>query len=539
MLQSILSLNRRGRLTALLFSVVPGILLVLFLAACAPDLANPPRLATATTVAGARVTNTPAPIQVPAPTPTGSPIGQSSPATDSQALPAVTLWVNKTSPQYEAALEEIIANFTARYDIRVELVTVAPDMLPDLAKTVATTATYALPDLIMLPLEYTVGWAEDGLLDPEAASAVLAELGPETFDQTALDLVKVDEQIAALPSDGWQQLVLYRSDWFAEEELPPPDSFEAMLTAAEVISDRTVLTSTVVSEVVNLTYSFNMPTESSLRPTSRTFEQMAIANGCQLIDGQGELHILDPVCQDTLEFYRFLCNTYCPPGVQTEVSTLNAYLEGRVGMIIASPAVLPAVAGLDDSYKPSCPECDAPGFLAENTGVVTKISGRSEQASAENLGQIAYLGITPTADDAALIFARYWFNEGYLEWLAVEPARKVPMRRGTPAEPTRFLDTWYQLPLVEGEEPLATFFGEETAERLVTDLVNADRWGYTQGEGALITTIYEELTMSILLQELLSGYYDSNRAAIEGYKRIVELIPDYEYYVDPEPTPEE
>ena len=46
------------------------------------------------------------------------------------------------------------------------------------------------------------------------------------------------------------------------------------------------------------------------------------------------------------------------------------------------------------------------------------------------------------------------------------------------------------------------------------------------------------MTLSILLQELLSGYYDADRAAIEGYKRLVELIPDYEYYFDPEPTPE-
>ena len=51
-------------------------------------------------------------------------------------------------------------------------------------------------------------------------------------------------------------------------------------------------------------------------------------------------------------------------------------------------------------------------------------------------------------------------------------------------------------------------------------------------------TVLNRTAKSFLLQELLSGYYDADRAAIEGYKRLVELIPDYEYYFDPEPTPE-
>ena len=364
----------RGRqvLLALLLLLLPAVIL----AACAPDLTNPPRLATETAQASVPSTDTPAPAQLPAPTPTGAALPDDRVASTSQAYPTVTLWVNKTSPQYEAALEAMIDRFGDKHQIHIELVTVAPDLLPELVEMVATTSTYALPDLILLPLEYTVGWAEEGLLDPAAASDVLAELGAETFNQAALELVTVDGGVAALPSDGWQQLLLYRSDWFAEESLEPPTDFDTMLTAAEVISDQ-----------ANLIYSFNMPTESSLRATTRTFEQMAIANGCQLIDEKGELHILDPVCEDALEFYRNLCNSYCPPGVQTEVSALNAYLDGRAGMIMASPAVLPAIAGLDDTYKPECVECDTPGFLAENTGLVTTITGRSEAASPENLGE--------------------------------------------------------------------------------------------------------------------------------------------------------
>jgi len=512
----------RQRLPWLLLPL--SVLLLVALAACAPGLLNPPR--EAAELPGAPPTSEPMVMR--APTPTGEPyLGQVAPPSG-DGNPTLTLWVEKPTARYEGALRELIDTFTARHQISVELVTVPPELLPDLVTTAATTTTFDLPDVVLAPLEYIPGWEEQGILDAEAATAILEELGPDSFDQEALQLVSRGGQVAAIPSDGWQQLLLYREDWFEEKDLPAPTDFEAMLTAAEVISDRT-----------NLIYSFNMPTESSLVATTRAFEQMAIANGCQLIDDKGELLILEDVCRDALDYYRFLCNSYCPPGVQTEVSALNAYLSGRAGFIVATPWALAAIAGLDDDYRPTCPDCSTPGYLAENTGLVTTIEGRSAQASPQNLGVMTYLGITTAANtEAASTFAHFWFDEGYVDWLAIEPARKVPMRLGTPDEPERFLETWFELPLAGSDESIADLFGQEFAETLATDVVNANRWGYTQGEGALITTIFEDLTLSILLQELLSGYYDADRAAIEGYKRLVELIPDYEYYFDPEPTPE-
>lgn len=490
-----------------------------------PDLSDPPRLDAPTIDPATLVAGSEEPLVLPAPTATGEPLAAADPVSQQQAVnPTLTLWVNRSSPRYDQALRQMIDGFTARHNIHVELVTIAPDLLPDLVRRAFISDTTQLPDILLFPVGYAAGWAERGILDPSAAQAVIDDLDPQTFDPAALQLVDFEGQPAAIPSDGWQQLIVYRQDWFSENNLPPPDSFENVLSASEVISDR-----------ANLIYSFNMPTESSLRPTTLAFEQMAIANGCQLIDRRGELHILDPACRDALSFYRLLCNTYCPPGVQTEVSALNAYLSGRTGIIITSPGALPAIAGMDEDYTPTCPECETPGFLAGNTGIVTTLTGRMPEASAQNLGEISYLGITTVADgEAAAAFARYWFDEAYLTWLGVEPERKVPMRLGTPDEPTAFVDAWYELPFGSGSEPIAGVFSPELAQTLATDVVNTNRWGYSQGQGQLVTAIYEQLTVSILLQELLSGYYDSDRAAIEGYKRLVDLIPDYQYYIDPE-----
>lgn len=505
------------------------LLALTLLGACVPNFGEPPRLSAPTADPTALSGGEDEPLILPAPTATGEPLTPDGAEASPQAVnPTITLWVNRSSPQYDAALRQMISSFNDAHNIHVELITIAPDLLPDLVRQAAVSDTTSLPDLVVFPLEYAVGWARRGILDPEAAQAVVEALGAETFNAEALELVTVGRAPAAIPSDGWQQLLIYRSDWFAEKGLQPPDSFERILTAADVISDR-----------VNLIYSFNMPTESSLRATTLAFEQMAIANGCQIIDERGEIQILNPACRDALEFYRFLCNTYCPPGVQTEVSALNAYLAGRTGMFIASPGALSAIAGLDENYTPSCPECTERGYLAANTGIVTTLTGRAGGAAPQNLGEISYLGITSEANqEAAATFARYWFEEGYLTWLGVEPERKVPMRLGTAEDPTAYLDAWFELPFGATEAPLAQLYTAELAQTLAAGVVNTSRWGYSQGQGQLVTAIYEELTLSILLQELLSGYYNSERAAIEGYKRLVDLIPNYQFYVDPEPTPE-
>lgn len=509
-------------------------LFLLLLAACKPAFLDPPRLSTATAQEAGTPTSAPA-LELPAPTPTGT----TDLPTDNQAdnpagsepiaapNPNLIFWGKKGSVEEAAALQTITNEFSAQSGINVELFLVEPELLPDLLHTAVISSAYPMPHVLLLPLEYTVGWAEEGILDIGAAAQMVAALDRETFDPAALDLVQVGGGPAAIPSDGWQQLLLYRSDWFAERDLPPPIDFSAIISAGQAISNS-----------VALIAGFNMPTESSLVATTRAFEQMAIANGCQLVDGKGELQILEPACQDALEFYRFVCNSFCPPGVQTEVSTRNAYLTGRVGMILAPPSLLPMLAGLDPDNMPSCPDCTSPTTLAENTGIVTNIRGRGTAATNANLGNATYLGITTAADtEAAAAFTRYWFNDGYMTWIGSRPEMKVPLRRGTPEEPRRFLEEWAMLPVTAGGPSLSELYGPEVTADLSADILNTSRWGFTQGYGGLVSQIYEDLHLSILLQELLSGYYNSNRAAIEGYKRLVNLIPNYAYYIDPEPTP--
>ena len=502
------------------------------LSACGIDLTNPPRLATATAQAAAPPTATAAVLVLPAPTTTAeagsavSPAGTPPPASDTE----LTIWVNETSSDHRALLDSIASDFADRYGTNVAVQLVSPALLPDLVNTAVLSGT--LPDLILHPVEYTAGWAADGVLDAGAADEVAAWLGRDTFDPAALELASTEGLTAALPSDGYHQLLLYRADWFEALGLQPPDTYEAMAAAAERLFDREAIISGLV-----------IPTESNLVTTQQAFEQIALANGCRLIDEAGEVKFFEPACREALGHYFTTINRFSPPGVQTDTSARNALLSGRTGMIVTSPAILPDLAGLNPAAQPSCDECEASdgvNYLAQNIGIVTDIRGSSPTAAPAAFGNMRNLGITTTADrEAAQAFAQYWFEVAYPQWLSVNPERKVPMRWGTAESPREFIDAWGTQPLAGGDLTLVDVYGPDVVARLREGIAAAPRWGIREGYGALMTRLYDELTLSIVLQEMLSGYFNVDTTLREAYRRTVAQIPNYAFPVPTdEPTPE-
>lgn len=497
------------------------------LTACQSSLLTPPRLATAT--AQAQLTPTPSLEPLILDLPEGTAVPQTAqPTPDGQPNPSITVWINETSAAHTAVLQTMTEELREQYQIDVEMVQVSSNLLPNLVETAVL--TYTLPDVILHPLEYTVGWAERGILDPTAAQEAIDQLGSSTFDPAALELLQLNGETAALPSDGYQHLVIYRTDWFEEKGLETPDTFQSMLTAASTLSD-----------TANFIGGFVVPTESNLVTTHQIFEHMAIANNCSLIDETGRVVILDPVCQEALDFYYTIIHNYSPIGVQTDTSTRNAYLFGRAGLIMFPPSILPQLAGLDPAALPTCPECvEQPDYLASHSSILTHISGPS--GTAVNFGEITSLGITTQADrQAAITFARYWFNEGYATWLAVESEQKVPMRWGTAENPRQFIDSWGTLPLGGSQLSLVDIYGQETVNRLREGIATSPRWGIYEKQGSVIATVYQKLTISVVLQEMLSGYFDTTKTLQETYRRVVELIPNYSYpneLLEPTTTPE-
>jgi multiple sugar transport system substrate-binding protein len=479
--------------------------LLFTIAACQPQLGTPPRLETAEALSNPAVRTTAEPIYLPAPTATNTP-PENQPV-DSAAVPAIEVWINETSEPHRLAVQSMARDFSEQNGVDVSLQFISPALLPDLAATAVLSDT--LPDLILHPLEYTSTWSANGILDPAAADVVIENLGRDTFDQGALELAAFSGQTAAIPSDGYQQLLLYRADWLEGNRLDTPDSYDKMIAAAETLYDPENLVSGLV-----------IPTESNLINTHKSFEHLALANNCQLVSESGEILLLEPECREALDFYFAIVNQFSPPGVQTDTSARNAFLDSRTAMIMSSPSILP------DLVKAN--------RLDRNTGIITNIHGAQSNGEPANFGNITYLGITPGADPAASAFANYWFTEGYQTWLEVESERKVPMRLGTAERPDFYIEAWGTSPVLQGES-LIDIVGSEMVEQLRTGIGSTKRWGFRQGQGELIGDIYNNLTFSVVLQEMLSGYFNSSKTIFEAYNRVINLVPDYSFPIIPTP----
>lgn len=419
-------------------------------------------------------------------------------------------------------LNQLTADFSQAYHIDVEMVLVAPALLPKLMETAVLSDSFDLPDIVLHPVEYTMGWAERGILDTAVTNQIIDDIGRDTFNPAALELVTQDGLAAAIPNDGYPQIVVYRSDWAQELGLTPPDNYTAMLTMAETISS-----------TVDLISGFVIPTESNLVTTHQAFEQIALANGCQLIDEKGEVLILEPACQEALDFYYNIVHNYSPIGVQTDTSAQNAYLAGRTGLIMGSPAILLRLAGLDTAVPPTCPDCTTSDFLAQNSGILTQITGSGALAQPTNLSEIRYWGVTSGADrDTAVTFINYWFNQAYPDWLAIESERKVPQRWGTTEQPRQFIDAWGSQPLTANGPSLRDLYGDSTVNQLRDSVLPTNRWGLPQGQGGLVTKLYEDLTISVTLQEMLSGYFNTTQTLREAHTKIIDFIPNYAYDIE-------
>ncbi len=504
-----------------LMNWLSGLLLVLLVGtACGGSLVTPPR--EATRAAQTAVSPTPRPpaiIAAPTPTPGGIPAPASGVPVAASA-PTLTLWVNENSPAHEVILRQMVADFQEQQGVAVELRLVAPNLLPQLVETAVISPAFDLPDIIIHPLDYTINWAERGVWDTAVTTAALNALGTDTFAPSALALASHGGQLVALPSDGAPQLIIYRQDWFEERGLAAPDSFSTMFAAAESLFDRE-----------RFIAGFVVPTESNLVSTHRIFEHMALANGCQLIDETGRVLLLEPACQNALDFYYDIIHNYSPIGVQTNTSTRDAYLSGRTGLIMAGPEILLQIAGLDPANQPVCPECATqPDFLIQSSRILTTLTGRSNEAEAINFSTLTLLGITAEADaETAVAFAQFWFDNSYETWLSVEPERKIPLRWGDNTNPTRYMAAWGTTPINPDSPSLQELYGAETVEAMKTAVTNTTRWGFPQNQGSLVGDIYRNLTFSVVLQEMLSGYFNTEKTLVEAYNRVVDLLPNYPF----------
>src|SRR5215218_9630390 len=253
----------------------------------------------------------------------------------------IKVWIAETEPDRVRATIRNVAGFTRRTGVKVALEAVGDDEIASRVATAAREGT--LPDVMQLPMASAHDYARKRILNSGAAQDVVRDLGEDTFSARALSLLTNEGRVAAVPSDGWGQLLIYRKDLFERAGLAEPPSLADVRRAAARLNRRGMAGITLATGVDTF--------------TAQSFEHIALAEGCQLVDDAGRVSLDSAACARAFAFYTELARRYSPGGKQDVDTTRDTYFAGRAAMILWSPFLLDAMAGLRDEATPTCPQC--------------------------------------------------------------------------------------------------------------------------------------------------------------------------------------
>jgi multiple sugar transport system substrate-binding protein len=421
----------------------------------------------------------------------------------------LTVWNNEFQPDRMKATEDILADFTKKTGVKTKLVAVPEDQLATLMTNAAAAAK--LPDVVLAtPVGDSHTYAREELFDGDAAQEVVDKLGADTFSKKALDLVSQDGKATGVPSDGWGQLLIYRKDMFDKAGIDTPESLDDIRAAAEKLN---------TGGVAGIT----LATAPGDGFTSETFEHVGLASGCQLVNDSGDVTFDSPECVEALKWYGDVASNYSVEGNQNVDTTRATYFAGRAAMMFWSPFLLDGMAGLRDDTKPACPECKKdPAFLAKNSGLVGPLAGANGEPA--QFGSVSTFNISADANTkAAQALVEYMMSEGYTRWLALSPQGKYPVRHGDKEDPERFTEAWADLDSgVDRKAPLSKFYAKASIDSLGEGVESFQRWGFAQGQGALIGAMSGEQPIANTVADVIGGA-DPAQAAADAQSTIEEI----------------
>jgi multiple sugar transport system substrate-binding protein len=407
----------------------------------------------------------------------------------------IRFWTTEEQPERLAKQQEMAEQFKSATGTTVEVIPVTESDLG--TRATAAFAAGDLPDVIYHTLQYALPWAEAGILDTEAASEVVADLGVDTFAPGAVAMADFNGEVASVPVDGWTQMVVYRKDLFDAAGLAAPSSYADVLAALEKLHNPPEM------------YGFVAATKVDENFMSQVLEHVFLANGVSPVGADGFQPLDEAKTTEVLDFYKAISKA-SPPGELYWKQSRELYFAGKAAMIIWSPFILDELAGLRDSAPPTINDDPTSNALAGMTGIVTNFSGPSNPDGAA-WGDVRYFGITSDADtDAAMDFVKYAMDEGYTQTLSIAPEGKFPVRRGTADNPTAFSEAWAKLPVgVDRKAPLGELYDQAMIDEIVGGLDVAQRWGVAEGQLSLASKIINSQAINRIVRQYIDDEIDA------------------------------
>ena len=389
----------------------------------------------------------------------------------------VEFWTTDNEEDRVNVYEDVAARFMEENpDIDLRIV---PIEEAGVSQRVATAlAANRLPDIVRMGIERVATFAADGILDEDAAEAVIASVGEDDFRAGPLVMVTnpATGKRAAVPYDGWIQAIWYRQDVFDSEGLNAPISWDDIAAACDALPG-----------AGNLLYGLTLGTDPGQNYPHQVFEQFAMSNNAWPFDENGNVSMNTPEMIEALQFYSDL-QRCALPGPQYWRGAREAYELDQSVMLFYSTYIMDDLvdgSGLEAGGNVDITIDDLPG----NTGFASQMEGPNGSAS---YGQLVTLGIMQGADPAAQKVVEYFLTEGYIDVLALAPFGKVPVTQSA-------VDGWKEL------SPYFANYSDETLDQIANGFESMQRWLFRPDYDATQRAVIGDIEGRLLIPQAISN----------------------------------
>jgi multiple sugar transport system substrate-binding protein len=389
----------------------------------------------------------------------------------------VEFWTTDNEEERVNTYEAIAAKFMEENpDVEVRIV---PIEEAGVSQRIATAqAANRLPDIVRMGVERVAAFAADGILDEDAAEAVVAAVGKEDFRTGPLEMVKdpATGKLAAVPFDGWIQALWYRDDIFTQLGLNPPVSWDDINAACDTLPGQG-----------NLLYALGLATDPGQNYPHQVFEQVAMSNNAWPFDSDGNVTMNTPEMIAALKFYTEL-QRCAIPGPQYWQGAREAYELDQSGMLFYSTYIMDDLvegSGLDSGGNVQIAVED----LAKKTGFAAKMEGPNGNAT---YGQLVTMGIMKGADPVAQKVAEYFLTQGYIDILKLAPFGKVPVTKSS-------VDGWKAL------SPYFANYSDDTLNQIANGYDTMQRWLFRPDYDAAQRAVVGDIEGRLLIPQVISN----------------------------------
>ncbi len=389
----------------------------------------------------------------------------------------VEFWTTDNEADRVDVYEAVAARYmAANPDVEVRIV---PIEEAGVTQRIATArAANRLPDIVRMGVERVATFAADGILDEDAAEAVISSIGVDDFRAGPLAMVTdpTTGQFAAVPYDGWIQAIWYREDVFNEAGLNAPITWDDIRAACETLPG-----------TGNLLYALGLGTDPGQNYGHQVFEQVAISNNAWPFDADGNVTMNTPEMIEALDFYTSL-QECALPGPQFWRGSREAYQLDQSGMMFYSTYIMDDLvdgSGLEGGGNVEI----AVENLPANTGFAPEMVGPNGSAS---YGQLVTLALMEGADPIAQDVVEFFLTEGYQDVLALAPFGKVPVLESA----------------VEGWKNSSEYFANyepATLEQIANGYETMQRWLFRPDYDATERAVVGDIEGRLLLPTVISN----------------------------------